>query len=115
LHNVRLGAIAACLLPLLYPGTHRPLHNPPTTLQAHLAKLAAVKTPLSAANWCSALARCPEVLDESPSVLQDRVNQLQQLMRVTPQQAAETVTRAPTLLQHDPQEVASKVRLWWWL
>lgn len=74
-----------------------------------MATCAALKTPLSSHDWCSCFSRCPEVLGVAPAVLQERVNRLQQLMRVSDEQAAATITKAPSLLQHEPQDVAEKV------
>lgn len=75
--------------------------------QAHLAKYG---TALSAADWARSLARCPSVLSEAPSVLADRVAQLQTLMGVSEAVAGSTVAKAPSLLQHDPHEMALKVQ-----
>lgn len=77
--------------------------------QAHINKFAALKTRLSREDWCSCFSRCPEVLNEPPAVLQDRVNKLQQLMEVSEEQVASTICKAPSLLQHDPQDIESKV------
>lgn len=93
---------------------HQPLspqHTP--TTQAHLNKFVSLKTPLSLEDWCSSFGRCPELLSVSPQVLSDRLSKLKALMAVDDEQLVSAVTKAPSIMQHAPAEIAEKVRVCW--
>lgn len=82
-------------------------HPPPA--QAHLAKFTGAETSLSLMDWCSCFSRCPELLGESPAVLSDRLTKLKGLMAVDDEELVGSVTKAPSLLQHAPADIAEKV------
>jgi len=78
-------------------------------LQAHLGRFTALKTPISPEDWCSCFSRCPDLLSVSPEVLSERLSKLKALMIVDEEQAVLAVVKAPSLLQHAPQDIADKV------
>lgn len=78
-------------------------------LQAHLAKFAGVETPLGLQDWCSCFSRCPDLLTVAPPVLAERLTKLKSLMGVDDEQLVGSVTKAPSLMQHSPTEIADKV------
>lgn len=78
--------------------------------QARLAEFVALRTPLKQLDWCICFSRCAELLQLQPSVLGERVASLQAAMRIDDAQLVASVLRSPSLLQHDPQDIATKVR-----
>lgn len=86
-----------------------PQHLLSSPLQAHLSKFTAAKTPLSLEDWYSCFSRCPELLSTSPQVLSERLTKLKELMSVDEEQLVSAVTKAPSLLQHAPADIADKV------
>lgn len=82
---------------------------PFTLLQARLADFADVGTALSTQDWCSCFSRCPDLLSVSPPVLAERLTKLKSLMGVDDDQLVGSVTKAPSLMQHSPTEIADKV------
>jgi hypothetical protein len=73
-------------------------------------KFTGLSTPLSEEDWCSCLSRCPELLSVAPAVLSERLTKLKSLMSVDDEQLVGAVTKAPSLLQHAPGDIADKVR-----
>lgn len=78
-------------------------------MQAQLAKFTGVKTALSLEDWCSCFSRCPDLLSVSPQVLSERLSKLKSCMAVDDASLVGTVTKAPSLLQHSPGDIAEKV------
>lgn len=78
-------------------------------VDAHLAKFAALKAPLSAQDWATCFGRCHELLALPPQLVGQRLGKLRELVVADEQQLVSCVLKAPTVLQHDPQDIASKV------
>lgn len=64
---------------------------------------------MSLTDWCGCFSRCPDLLGESPAVLSDRLSKLKGLMAVDDEELVGSVTKAPSLLQHAPADIAEKV------
>eukprot|EP00775_Hariotina_reticulata_P005567 gene5567-5804_t len=81
----------------------------PAAIDAHIAKYVALGTPLQQQDWCLCFSRCSDLLKQPPQALGNRLSKLQEALEVTDELLLSTVLKAPSLLQHDPQDIASKV------
>jgi len=84
-------------------------------MQAHIAKYVSLGTPLQQQDWCLCFSRCSDLLKQPPQALANRLHKLQEALEVTDEQLLSTILKAPSLLQHDPQDIASKVPAEQWI
>lgn len=77
-------------------------------MQATLNKYA-LETPLSAADWASCFAHCPELLDHTTEVLAAALKQLQHMFKDDQKGLVAAALECPALLLHEYNDTELKV------
>lgn len=78
-------------------------------MQAALEPLLTASSHVGRSDMLVIIARCPELMEQQPEQLEQRVQALLDLTRATPQQLVHLLLKASYLLQHDSESIKSKV------